>query len=279
MCENCIERTHLHKHAANKANSGRTTVEAKRGVQRRGETERGKGSTTGGAATAGPAGRVKMQLKNATVLHKSAGKAPKIAHNTQHQHERVSAGCAGWKKGWPSSGQTWHGRRRAVNMTNAQGTRVNRRYNLLIIRCACSACCCCSFTSYCSSSSSICFCCCHPCCWHCVALVWPAGSTSTTCESTKRHTSNPKSVSLAQICRKTLSNISWQRGRVTQGITLLAGSEGRGERGAQHELQKILQRHDSTLANVADAANTASVASPFYVAIFMSCWPENGDWY
>lgn len=50
-----------------------------------------------------------------------------------------------------------------------------------------------------------------------------------------------------------------------------------GERGAQHELQKILQRHDSTLANVADAANTASVASPFYVAIFMSCWPENGD--
>lgn len=51
------------------------------------------------------------------------------------------------------------------------------------------------------------------------------------------------------------------------------------ERGAQHELQKILQRHDSTLANVADAANTASVASPFYVAIFMSCWPENGDLY
>lgn len=78
MCENCIERTHLHKHAANKANSGRTIVEAKRG-----ETERGKGSTTGEAATAGPAGRVKMQLKNATVLHKSAGKAPKIAHNTQ----------------------------------------------------------------------------------------------------------------------------------------------------------------------------------------------------
>lgn len=98
MCENCIERTHLHKHAANKANSGRTIVEAKRGVQRRGETERGetergKGSTTGGAATAGPAGRVKMQLKNATVLHKSAGKAPKIAHNTQHQHERVCGMC------------------------------------------------------------------------------------------------------------------------------------------------------------------------------------------
>lgn len=114
---------------------------------------------------------------------------------------------------------------------------------------------------------------------HCVALVWPAGSTSTTCGSTKRHTSNPKSESLAQICRKTLSNISWQRGRVTQGITLLAGSEWRGERGEQHELQKILQRHDSTLANVADAANTASVASPLYIAIFMSCWPENGDWY
>lgn len=50
-------------------------------------------------------------------------------------------------------------------MTSAQGTRVNRRYNLLIIRCACSACCCCSFTSYCSSSSYSCssICCCHPC--------------------------------------------------------------------------------------------------------------------
>lgn len=39
MCENCIERTHLHKHAANKANSGRTGSETKHVEAKRSEAK------------------------------------------------------------------------------------------------------------------------------------------------------------------------------------------------------------------------------------------------
>lgn len=161
-------------------------------------------------------------------------------------------------------------------MTSAQGTRVNRRYNLLIIRCACSACCCCSFTSSCSSSSYSCssICCCHPCTvLHLFGLPDQpqqlAGPPNATHPIPNPKASLKFAEKLCQTSRDREEELH-RESRCWQEVR-------DGERGAQHELQKILQRHDSTLANVADAANTASVASPFYVAIFMSCWPENGD--
>lgn len=74
--------------------------------------------------------------------------------------------------------------------------------------------------------------------------------------------SNPKaSLKFAE----KLCQISRDREEEVQRESLF-WQEVREEGRAQHELQKILQRHDSTLANVADAANAASVASPFCIA-------------
>lgn len=81
----------------------------------------GIGELRAAAMSAAPPERRKMQLKNATVLHKSAGKAPKVAHKQNQQT------CEQQQQQQQQRGQELrvrtdkHGHKRAVNMANIRG--------------------------------------------------------------------------------------------------------------------------------------------------------------